>query len=148
MEDLPLPRRFDPAQTPPADASLTGLQARAPTLRPGKQPGPGRLVCRLLLGMLLVSGLLTITTAGLSVYIATRLGTPDPRKPITQTPAALGLAYRDVHFPSRSDHLALSGWFIPGVQADGQLTTGRTIIMVHGHDGNRAHPSVGILDIS
>lgn len=115
---------------------------------PGQLSGPGGLACWLVLTVLLVSGLLTTVTTGLSISIASRLVTQDPRLPLTQTPAAFGLAYRDVTFPSRSDHLALRGWFIPGVLPDGRLTATRTIIMVHGHSGNRADPSVGILDLS
>ncbi len=64
------------------------------------------------------------------------------------TPAAFGLSYRDVSFPAREDGVVLRGWVIPGVLPAGQLTTDRTIILVHPHLGNRAEPDVGILDIS
>jgi fermentation-respiration switch protein FrsA (DUF1100 family) len=98
--------------------------------------------------LLAVSWLLTTAYTGLSIYLAMRLVSEDPRLPITETPAALGLEYRDVSFLSRDDHLLLRGWFIPGVLPNGHLTAARAIIMVHGHDANRADPDVGILDLS
>jgi fermentation-respiration switch protein FrsA (DUF1100 family) len=63
-----------------------------------------------------------------------------PPLPITQTPASFGLSYRDVTFPSRTDHLLLRGWFIPGVLPDGRPTAQRVVIMVHGTGSNRASP--------
>src|SRR6266705_415613 len=69
-------------------------------------------------------------------------------KAITKTPADIGLSYRDVSFPSRENHVLLRGWFIPGVLPDGQLTTERTIIMVHGLHSNRAALEAGLLDLS
>ncbi len=68
--------------------------------------------------------------------------------PIDTTPAAYGLQYKDVTFPSRYDNLPLKGWFIPGVLPNGQLTTQRAIIMVHGYTSNREDKAVGILRLS
>ena len=65
-----------------------------------------------------------------------------------KVPSDYGLSYRDVSFPSRRDHLRLRGWFIPGVLPAGQLTTARTIVMVHGLDSSRAAPEAGLLDLS
>jgi uncharacterized protein len=61
-----------------------------------------------------------------------------PPLPITRTPAQFGLGYRNVTFYSRTDHVRLRGWFIPGVLPNGKLTAQRTIIMVHGTHSNRA----------
>ncbi len=97
--------------------------------------------------LLLFSGLLTSIYAALSLYIAAQL-TQIPANPVKQTPASLGLTYRDISFPSRYDHVQIQGWLIPGVLPNGHLTLQRTIIVVHGSSGNRADPSVGILTFS
>jgi fermentation-respiration switch protein FrsA (DUF1100 family) len=94
-----------------------------------------------------VSGLLTVSYSGLCLYVATRLVYVAPT-PVTTTPASLGLAYREVTFPSRDDHVMLKGWYIPGVLPDGQLTTANTIIAVHGLRTNRTDPGVGLLALS
>src|SRR5260221_6086113 len=74
-----------------------------------------------------------------SVYIATRLAYETP-KPIIGTPAAEDLDYHDITFPSRADHLRISGWFIPGPLPSARLTANRTIIMGHGSQQNRTDP--------
>jgi dipeptidyl aminopeptidase/acylaminoacyl peptidase len=102
---------------------------------------------RLVAVLLVISGLLMLGYAGVSLYAATLVHQGAPL-PITQTPAALGLAYRDVTFPSRTDGLQLRGWFIPGTLPNGQLTAKRTIVFVHGNDGNRMAPDNGLLDLS
>lgn len=68
--------------------------------------------------------------------------------PITLTPAVYQLDYREVAFPSREDHLTLRGWLIPGVLANGQQTTQRTLIMVHGAYQNRTDPGANLLELS
>ncbi len=93
--------------------------------------------------LLSISGILAFTYASVSIGLAMILAYR-PQVPITRTPSYLGLSYRDVAFPSRGDHLLVRGWFIPGVLPNGQLTTERTIIMVHGMHTNRAT----ILDLS
>ena len=97
--------------------------------------------------LLLAPGVLTLLYGGIS-FIGARIVAFVPPKAVTKTPAVLGLNYRDVSFPSREDHLLLRGWFIPGVLPGGQLTTERTIIMVHGVHSNRAAPEAGLLDLS
>src|SRR5579859_2259446 len=89
---------------------------------------------------------LILSYVGISFFIATQLAYAQP-KAITVTPAVLGLQYRDVSFPSRYDHLLLRGWFIPGVLPNGQLTTERTIIMVHGLHSNREALEAGFLNL-
>ena len=102
---------------------------------------------RLVAGLLIVTGLATLLYTTICLYGATQL-VYAPQLPITKTPAAYGLSFQDVSFPSRSDHVQLQGWYIPGVLPDGQLTTARTIIMVHGTRRNRADAAAGLLDLS
>lgn len=71
-----------------------------------------------------------------------------PKKIFVKTPSDYGLSYQDIRFPSREDQLLLAGWFIPGVFPDGQLTTARAIIVVHGLDSSREAPEAGLLDLS
>ena len=63
----------------------------------------------------------------ISFYIATML-VYVPQKPPYSTPAAFGLQYRNVTFPSREDHIQLRGWLIPGVLPGGTLTVQRSLI--------------------
>jgi fermentation-respiration switch protein FrsA (DUF1100 family) len=97
--------------------------------------------------LLLVASAITFVYTSMSVIVATQL-VYAPQMPITRTPAALGLSYQDVTFPSRDDHVMLRGWFIPGVLPDGQLTAQRVLIMVHEARTNRADPRAGLLDLS
>ncbi len=100
---------------------------------------PGHRLLRAIIILLVLTEVLTFCYAGLSVYVAMRVEYMPPL-PITQTPAAFGLHYRDVTFLSREDHLRLKGWFIPGILPNGHLTVRRTVIMVHGTRSNRAAP--------
>ncbi|HZC05179.1 MAG TPA: alpha/beta fold hydrolase [Ktedonobacterales bacterium] len=93
------------------------------------------------------SALLTSAYAGVSIYGASKL-VYSSQLALKGTPAADGLAYKDVLFTSRTDHLVLRGWFIPGVVSPGRLTTRQTVIVVHGIHANRADSSVGLLDLS
>lgn len=102
---------------------------------------------RFVRGLPIVSKLLTFGYTSLSAFIATQMAYSQP-KPITRTPATLGLRFQNVSFHSREDHVLLHGWFIPGVLPDGQLTVQRTIIMVHGMHSNRAAEELGLLDLS
>lgn len=97
--------------------------------------------------LLLASGVLAVGYAGISVYALQQLAY-GPRMPLTTTPAALGLDYRDVTFPSRGDGVPLRGWFMPGLLPEGQVTARRVIVMVHGARANRADPGTGLLDLS
>ncbi len=107
----------------------------------------GRLLRRIVVTMLIVSGILTLAYSGLSIYIATQL-VYAPQKSIYATPASLGLQFRYVTFPSRGDHVQLRGWFIPGILPGGRLTAQRTIIAVHGSRANRADKAAGLLNLS
>lgn len=54
------------------------------------------------------------------------------RAAITATPAAWGLGYSNVAFPSRVDRVPLSGWWIPAAGA-----SPLTVILAHGYRQNR-----------
>ena len=112
-----------------------------------KSTTAGRGWRRLVAAFLTLAVLLMVGYSGVSIYIALRIMDVQ-RMPMDTTPAALGLQYQDVTFPSRYDHVQLKGWFIPGVLPNGQLTTQRAIIMVHGDSSNRVDPAVGILSLS
>ncbi len=108
---------------------------------------PGQLLRRVTIWLLILTSIVTVAYASLSVYIVTQL-TYVPPTPLYATPASMGLAYRDVTFPSREDKLQLRGWFIPGVLPNGKLTTQRTIVFVHGNRTNRADKFAGLLALS
>src|SRR5258708_10318854 len=118
----------------PAPTTATSRAPRASTLSPRQ-----RLRRRVLLGAILALEVVLLGYAGASVMVAMALTAPNPSsRPMTQTPAAWGLLYQTVSFPSRSDHLLLRGWLMPGLLPDGTQTVQRTIIVVHGIPGNRS----------
>lgn len=116
-----------------ATPSTPGTPSVAGTLQ---RTGTGRAARRVISGLLLVATLASTLYLLVSLALAYELVYNTPAK-ITQTPATYGLAYRDVTFPSRTDHVPLKGWFIPGVLPDGHLTTDRLIITLHGNGGSR-----------
>jgi dienelactone hydrolase len=75
-----------------------------------------------------VAGLITAITA-----LFSRLVIQPPRQRLWATPADVGLAYEEVHFPAR-DGVRLAGWFLPGA---GNGQEGATIVLVHGWPWNR-----------
>ena len=80
----------------------------------------------------LIATLFFAITAAVAYYVSWHLIHP-ARRPITRTPAAYGLKYRAIHFPSRIDHLRLSGWLLPPATA-----SDRIVIEAHGYRQNRA----------
>ncbi len=124
--------------------SPPGTPAPPATERP---TSGGRGFRRLVAVLLMLSAVLTFSYTAISIYMATQL-VHKPQIPLKATPASLGLQYKDVTFPGREDHLQLRGWFIPGVLPGGQLTSQRSIIMVHGTWQNRTDPAAGLLDLS
>jgi dipeptidyl aminopeptidase/acylaminoacyl peptidase len=102
---------------------------------------------RLVAALLAVSALTTMGYATLSTLVAVHLVYEAP-KPLSSTPASLGLTFREVAFPSRADHIRLRGWLIPGVRPDGLLTTDRVIVLVHGTRQNRTDGGVHELELS
>jgi fermentation-respiration switch protein FrsA (DUF1100 family) len=55
-----------------------------------------------------------------------------PMREITDTPARVGLEYRDIYFKS-ADGTRLNGWFIPARNAK------YTLVLAHGNAGNISH---------
>lgn len=78
---------------------------------------------------------------GISVFLGFSM-TRTKRLPLEANPASLGLEYRDVSFKSTEDEILLRGWYMPVGDSE------EIIIIVHGADGNRADPSIGLLDIA
>ncbi|MCL6445947.1 MAG: alpha/beta hydrolase [Alicyclobacillus sp.] len=107
--------------------------APVPSLGPSwRQRRARRRVWRWVVSIIAIALIFTCTTFGISAYVAWHL-THAQRKPLTTTPAAYGLTYQHVTFPSRIDHLRLDGWLIPAADA-----RGRIVIMAHGFRENRA----------
>lgn len=101
----------------------------------------------LISAFLVISALLTGGYAGVSIYAASQLAYA-PQVALKGSPKGAKLAFKEVTFLSRTDHVLLRGWFIPGVTSAGSLTAARVIIMAHGPNANRTDPSVGLLDLS
>jgi uncharacterized protein len=116
----------------PASSGTPLFAQRAASAAPRK-----RLRRRLLLCAILLLEVLVLGYVGISVTVAIHLMAPDPQ-PLTQTPAAFGLLYQTVSFPSRDDHLQIRGWLMPGLLPDGKQTVQRTLILVHGSQSNRS----------
>lgn len=64
-----------------------------------------------------------------------------PCLPVNGSPASVGLAYSDVSFPTRDDHITLKGWYLPG-QGDS------AILIVHGGFQNRIDYDVDTLGLA
>lgn len=77
---------------------------------------------------------------GISGYAASSL-TQFERVPIESTPSDFGLDHADVSFPSR-DGLILRGWWLEAGDNN------PVIVVVHGSEGNRAHPAERMLGIA
>ena len=111
------------------------------------RPAPAvRWLLRPVVTLIVISTLVTVAYAGISILVASKLAYGKP-SPITRTPATLGLQYRDITFASRVDGLVLTGWFIPGVLPDGHLTADRVIITTHGFGENRDDPQGPTLNL-
>ncbi|WP_304458614.1 alpha/beta hydrolase [Alicyclobacillus sendaiensis] len=99
-----------------------------------------RWAMRMVAGVIILAVLAWLATMAISYVVAEKLTHP-ARKPVTTTPAAYGLPYENVRFPSRVDHLMLSGWLIPAAHP-----TDRIVIEAHGYRQNRAldHPALPV----
>ncbi len=78
---------------------------------------------------------------GISVFLGHSM-TQAKRLLLEGNPAQLGLEYKDVSFYSVEDEISLNGWYLPAEDSE------QIIIMVHGADGNRADPTIRLLDIA
>lgn len=129
--------------TPDSGRTATGAgESRSPSAS-----ARGGAIPRVLTALLLISGLLAFSYAGVVTYIATKLVYTAPA-PLDGDPSYFGLTYTNVAFPAREDGVKLKGWVIPGVLPDGSLTDSRILIVVHGTRRNRTDPAAGILSLS
>lgn len=101
---------------------------------------------RWLAGVALLAVLLVGLYLGPSAYMADTLTRPH-RQPVTTNPRAYGLRVEDVAFPSRVDHLTLRGWLLtlPGAPP---ARDARLIVVLHGKDGVRDDPSIGLTPLA
>jgi pimeloyl-ACP methyl ester carboxylesterase len=84
-----------------------------------------------------VGRLATATAVLVAVFlgasaIGARVVVAGSRAPFTVAASQIGPSYVDVTFPSRDDHLALSGWLFRA-----ERPSGRSVVLVHGWQGNR-----------
>ena len=56
-----------------------------------------------------------------------------PQREVLNTPDEVGLAYRDIRFPS-ADGTPLHGWYVPGMHPDAPM-----LLFCHGNAGNVGH---------
>lgn len=103
-----------------------------------------RLRPRVWRGILIVAAglcaLVLLAYAGASAYIATD-AIRATRHPVSGDPAALGMPYERVQFPSLDSEINLKGWFLPS-------SSHQVVVMVHGLDGNRSDADSKSLDIA
>jgi uncharacterized protein len=78
--------------------------------------------------------LILVLASGVLSFIVGWKATHPSRIPIRYTPAEYALKYQDVSFPSRVDHLKLSGWLIPAAKP-----TTKIVVESHGYHGNRSN---------
>lgn len=98
------------------------------------QAGKSRRSMRRILGAsLAIIVVMAVVILGIAGYAASSL-TRFERVPVENTPADFGIEYVDVEFPSR-DGLMLRGWWLEGEEGE------PVIVVVHGSEGNRAHPT-------
>lgn len=87
--------------------------------------------------------------AGVSALMAWGL-TRSARKKSDETPAAVGLAYESVKFPSRDDGLALTGWLIPPPGCTDMIDAlaQRWIVLAHGFGSHSSDPATRMLGLA
>lgn len=90
------------------------------------------------ISILIIVIVLFLGTMTVSYVVGSKLTHP-VRKPLTETPRAVGLSYENIRFPARVDKLSLSGWLIPAASKTNEI-----VIEAHGYRGNRVldHPSL------
>lgn len=82
---------------------------------------------------------------GPSTYVAVVM-TRAERHRVTTDPHAPGIAVEEIAFPSRDDRLTLRGWLL--TPESGDTPCPPLIAMVHGHNGVRDDPSIGMMPIA
>jgi dipeptidyl aminopeptidase/acylaminoacyl peptidase len=85
--------------------------------------------------------LLLVIAALLSISLVVGWQSTHPkRKPVTTTPASLGLAFEPVQFRARIDQLRLDGWYLPA-----KAPSTKAVIISHGYKGNRLEEGANAL---
>ena len=105
------------------------------------KPTKKKKVFRVLTTFAVTLVILAILVGAISAYCDEILTHPE-RIPITTNPGHYGLKYENVSFPSRIDHIRLSGWFIPAISS-----SNRTIIFAHGHAANRVQADANLMSM-
>ena len=87
-----------------------------------------RLIVRIAIGVvaLLLAAYLLISALAANILTVPR------RQAGQRTPAALGLAYDDVRFPSRADGIPIAGWYVP------RQGSRKAVVLVHGWNSSRS----------
>jgi fermentation-respiration switch protein FrsA (DUF1100 family) len=98
-------------------------------------------ISRVLTTFAVILVVLAIVVVAISAYSDEILTHPE-RTPITTNPGHYGLKYENVSFPSRIDHIRMSGWFIPALSP-----SNRTIIIAHGHTANRVQADANLMSM-
>ncbi len=80
---------------------------------------------------LLALAVVTLGYLGVGLFVAMRLTAAPDRQPVEQTPADVGLDYREANFQS-ADGLDLAGRWVPGDDPS------RAAVLVHGLDGSKS----------
>lgn len=88
--------------------------------------------------LLIVAATLVVLYAVISLAVAWVL-TMGTHSASTIAPTSIGARYDDVSFPTRDDHLTLRGWLFHA-----PVSNGRSVIFVHGWQGNRVDTSSGL----
>jgi uncharacterized protein len=92
------------------------------TARPGRR----------LTGRLAKAAAVLVTLYLLASVVGARVAVAGSRAQVAVPPSRIGTSYTDVTFASRVDHVDLSGWLFRAARP-----TGRSVILVHGWQGNR-----------
>lgn len=98
---------------------------------------------------LFVAGAAAGAYTGVSALMAWGLTRSTRLRP-EDTPAAVGLPYESVEFPSRFGQIQLHGWLVPppGCTDMHDAMGQRWIVLVHGSGANRGDPTTGLLSLA
>jgi fermentation-respiration switch protein FrsA (DUF1100 family) len=92
----------------------------------------------ILLGLAGLALLILLAIIASAAWIAHKM-TLQERVPVSGDPSRWGLAWEDVNFPSRNDHVPLSGWYLRTEEDD------RCVILIQGMDNHRNCPGIRAL---
>jgi fermentation-respiration switch protein FrsA (DUF1100 family) len=96
------------------------------------------VLIQILLGLAGLALLILVAVIASAAWVAHKM-TLQERVPVSGHPSRWGLQWEDVDFPSRGDHVPLSGWYLPAAEDD------RCIILIQGMDNHRNCPGIRAL---